>query len=257
MIHVVYRAAASSNNKRRPAFFSKGTCLASLLMEAELTAGTRLTFVWDGPLDGPLEEVLRSRGEVIVLGGRGNAGSYRFTVRRLAQASLPTEHLYLCEDDYLQLPGSLDHLDAGLLAVGPGAYLTPYDHPDRYRRLDDHHLDPSPKDAALTDRGWRRVESMTMTYATTGATLRDDALVHLLAAARHYPRDRQLWWALQGLGPFGVLGRRRRRLLFGAVPGQACHVEDGQLAPGADWEARAVDARVWAEANAHALAGRW
>lgn len=258
MMRVAYRVTPGSNRKRRPGFFTKGRALASLLAAVEQAPGVSVTFLCDGEMPPPIAMVLSHFGDVVHLAGAGNAGSYRAAVRWAMTNVGGDGAVYLCEDDYLHDPTALREIASAVAILGNGSYVTGYDHPDRYRRSDDRPLAPSPLDAVVAPR-WRRVESTTMTFATTAATLRDDALVHRISAIRHYPRDRILWHTLQGLPPLGRVLRVRHppRLLYGARPALASHIEDDQLALGRNWAAVAASAQAWAERYAAPLGGTW
>ena len=49
-----------------------------------------------------------------------------------------------------------------------------------------------------------------------------------------------------GLDLLAINARRRHRELLGAVPALACHLEEGVLAGGVDWERIAADTDAWA-----------
>jgi hypothetical protein len=245
-VHVVYRAAPGGNRKRRPPWFSKALCLASIIRAAENLPGTSFSFLCDGTMAVEVEQVMRRFGELQQLGGVGNAGSYRAAVDYAAALDVdPSSIIYMCEDDYLHLPDALSGLQKLSAVLPDHGYATLYDHPDRSRRSDD--LPPrATTPLAAHNVEWVPVESTTMTFATRPATLRRDRRVHKLAALHGYPRDRALWRLLQGLGwRRWVLGPRSPRALYCARPGLSAHAEVDVLPPG-DWATAARETADWA-----------
>jgi hypothetical protein len=258
-LHVVYRACAAGNGKRRPTFFSKWGCLMSFLRATNEIPECDVTFLCDSELPSAATAAMRPVGHLEYLGGVGNSRSYLAAVARLTESGLDDESLvYLCEDDYLYLPDALATLVAAGRDLDPGGYLTLYDHPDRYRRDDDLAI-PGAGMAVLGGHHWRQVESTNMTFGTHVGTLRrDHRLHHLVAAHTSYPHDRELWRTLQGLGiRRPVRWLRGERPLFGAIPSLATHMEAEQLAPAVQWEKVAAASLEWAESQEMAEAHDW
>jgi len=248
-LHVVYRAAPVGNKRARPPGFSKWNCLLSFLRAADACPSVNLQFVCDGPVPEEVGRVMAAFGSVERLGGVGNSSSYRHVVARMAKLDGDADDVgYLCEDDYLHLPNALQALEAARADLTFGTYLSLYDHPDRYRRVDD--LQPAGRAVELWgQRHWRAVESTAMTFGASLATIRADRfLLDLAARFTHYPHDRAMWRVLQGLGvrrPVGWFRRPRRRLLS-TVPGLATHMEIDGLSAGVDWKEVAAEACLWA-----------
>lgn len=257
-IQVVLRCAGRPSRKVRPGWFSKSLCLASLIRAAEHHGDVGFTFVCDGALPPAIVHLMSETGRVVDLGGRGNSASYRASTRIAAQVpGADTILCYVCEDDYLHVPLALVNLASAESLAPKNAYLTLYDHPDRYRRSDDLRLpDIAPFNAGHHE--WRVVESTTMTFATVKRTLIQDRLLHSAVAVGSYPRDRFLWRSIQGLGlrrPLRILFPGRS--LFAVRPGLAVHCEEEALSSGVDWALEAQDSRAWALERGIPLVEDW
>lgn len=257
-VDLIYRAAPGPG-KNRPEGFSKGDCLLSFLRaRSSVTLETRLTFLVDGELPHDVLEVMGVHGEVVQLGGVGNSGSY-LRALDLGLMGAPDDVVYFCEDDYLHTDASLKIFVEVCAAAPRGTYITLYDHPDRYRRLDD--LRPTGRPVELVaGRHWSAVESSAMTFGAARRTLTADRLILGLAARyTRYPHDRAMWRSILGLGvrrPIRWVRRGDRRLL-GAVPALATHMEQGNISPVVDWAAVRHGARGWAEAAGHSITSPW
>lgn len=260
MIQAIYRATPASNKKHRPEWFMKRSCLGSFLRAAEVggIGHASILFLCDGPLPEGVVSTMERRGRVEQLGGIGNSQSYLAALRRAVCSGLASDDIvYFVEDDYLHAPDALTCLGRAIADAPSGSYMTLYDHPDRYRQSDDLRT-PGRAVELFGDRHCRRVESTNMTFAARVGTLRRDRrLLALAARYTGYPHDRAMWRALQGLGPYLPLRTRGRRVLFGAVPSLATHVEPDALAPGIDWRQLSDDADEWLSTEREAEGVRW
>jgi hypothetical protein len=254
---IVYRACGSSNRKRRPAYFSKWSCLMSFARAIQGVDDVSVTFICDGDMPGGVLATMRALGDVEQLSGVGNSKSYLVCVSHVVHGRVSDDAIvHICEDDYLYLATALKTLQDAGPEIGERTYVTLYDHPDRYRRSDDL---PVPGNVAqFGGVAWRRVESTNMTYATMAGTLRRDYRLHrLFSAHTSYPHDREMWRTIQGLGVRRPMRWLRSRALFGAFPSLATHVESEQLAPGIDWAQLAQEATDWAEQQMFEAAREW
>ncbi len=253
MLHLIYRSSGGTNRKNRPAFFDKGSALASFLRAVERAPEPkRVVFLHDGAPDEARGGVMREAGELRELPGLGNSGSYREALAAAVGDDLPDEDLvYLSEDDYLYLPDAFAALVEAAREIAEASYFTLYDHIDRYRRTDD--ADGGRSRLFLAGQHhWRTVESTCMSYGARVGALRGDAWIHRRYTKDEIPDDRTIWRFAQGLGRY--LWKRPRRILVSPVPTLATHLEIEYLAPGVDWEAEAEAARAWARERGLPLA---
>jgi hypothetical protein len=246
MLHLIYRSSGGANLKNRPAFFDKRTALASFLRALErAVAPVEAIFLNDGPVPDERVRAMTGAGEVRSLPRLGNSGSYREALAAATSAGWPDDDLvYLSEDDYLYLPDAFVALAEAAQEIPRADYFTLYDHIDRYRRTDD--ADGGRARLLLAgDHHWRTVESTCMSYGARVGALRRDAWIHRRYTKAEIPDDRTIWRFTQGLGRYRW--KLPRRMLVGAVPALATHLETEYLAPAVDWEAEAAAARRWAE----------
>lgn len=256
-VHVIYRASPGVG-KNRPADFSKGRCLLTLLRSAEGVDGARLTFLVDGVLPPRVLAVMEANGDVDVLDGIGNCGSYLRALDVALNDNSDKDLVYLCEDDYLHTPDALEIFAGAAVRVPPGTYLTLYDHPDRYRRRDDLRI-PGRQVEIINGRHWRAVESCAMTFGSQVQTLSaDESILRMAARFTRYPHDRAMWRTVQGLGARAPLRwRRGDRRLLSPMPGRATHVEVGACSAGVAWAEVTAEAREWGAANGFDLPETW
>ncbi|WP_432563179.1 hypothetical protein [Kineococcus sp. SYSU DK003] len=265
-LHVVYRSHGGENSKGRPPWYSKRVGLQSFCRAVDLVrtqrpaADTEVVFLNDGPVPADRLELMRAWGDPVTIEGGSNRRSYLTALglpRRRGWA--PEDLLLLAEDDYLWRPEALVALvdAAGEPRHAAAAYFAPYgqDVPD----------------TGLPVR-WERLESTTSTFAVrVGAVLQDERLLRLCALSGG-DFDYASCLTLQGRRRFALrelvehhdpapgtpawrnvlrrgylLGMRaavdvrslrrpsRRRVLLGAQPALATHMEDGWIVPG-PWE---------------------
>ncbi len=245
VINAVYRYYSGDNAKKRPSFFSKHLCFESFLAAwRELgEARGRLVFLCDAVRfeKGPVESLARkSCDEVLFLGGIGNCPSYLRSID-IAVAFPEGDLVYLSEDDYLYRPEALSRLAEARSGIPEASYFTLYDHPDRYTRKDDAPF--RRRELYLAgDHHWRTVESTCMTYAGLVEAIRGDKLIHRFVARKGgTPNDRRMWRAIQGIGTY--VCKIPKRLLIGAVPALATHMEADLLSPAVDWAEVAASVR--------------
>lgn len=181
--------------------------------------------------------MLKAAGSITNLPGLGNARSFRFALAWvLDQSWRPSDVVFFLEDDYLALPSMLIAVKEALATPGFD-YVTPYDHPDRYTRLDDWPRPKSertPVERRIGSRCWKPVESTTMTFAACWSVVRKDSLIHRMLSLGGAPRDRAIWRCIQRLGPLRIAPWGRHQL-WGPTPALATHVEQGYVASGVDW----------------------
>src|SRR5215467_2523085 len=74
---VVYRCTPRDNSKRRPAYYSKRTCLASFVRAVEACSPRPEVVFWaDGDFESSMEATMRAAGELRPAERSGIVGSY-------------------------------------------------------------------------------------------------------------------------------------------------------------------------------------
>jgi glycosyltransferase involved in cell wall biosynthesis len=129
----------------------------------------------------------------------------------------PEEIIYVCEDDYLHIPGALTAMK-DTMSRFDGFYL-PYDYPDRYTidRTRNCEL------VYLPAGHYRTVPSSTLTMATFGKTFLRFKMELLRAGV--FADDTWTWKAFKLAGSLCP------------IPGHATHLQEGLTSPGRDWDA--------------------
>lgn len=203
-----------------------------------------------------LEEIFSGiKMEIIPLGGEGNGPTFR---RQMEILSTQTDSnlVYVAEDDYLYLPGSLQQAVAFMCNHPDADFATLYDHPDIHDKFI-HRFRAN--EIAEGDHRWHNIVSTCLTFMA-----RKQALVDSLAVFKTYNKnpDLALWMALTkirvrnpwswirsaGDGLFFSVSHAlawryawrhiifgKRRTLWAPVPTLATHMETRGLAPGVDW----------------------
>lgn len=265
-LHVVYRSHGGENAKGRPDWYSKRVGLESFCRALERVRDERpdaeaeVVFLNDGPVPPDRLDLMARWGDPVTIDGGSNRRSY------LTALGLPRRRgwdgrdvLLLAEDDYLWRPEALVALvDAARDPRHAAAdYFAPYGE--------------EVPDTGLPVR-WERLESTTSTFAARVHALREDERLLWLCALsggnfdyascltlqgrrrftlrelldHHEPADGTPAWK-SALRRAYLTGMRtavdvrslrrpsRRRVLLGAEPALATHMEDGWIAPG-PWE---------------------
>lgn len=111
----------------RPGWFSKISCLRSVIKEFGDKPNCEIIGVWDGPTTNELHDLAAANFSLFYNTNLGNINSliYCYELAKNIQSDL----IYFIEDDYLFLPGSWE-ITLDMLQYSPIATL--YDHQDRY-----------------------------------------------------------------------------------------------------------------------------
>ncbi|MEZ0166398.1 hypothetical protein AB2L27_16675 [Kineococcus sp. LSe6-4] len=265
-LHVVYRSHGGENSKGRPGWYSKRVGLESFCRALDRVrterpqTRTEVVFLNDGPVPADRLDLMARWGDPVTIDGGSNRRSY------LTALGLPRRRgwdgrdlLLLAEDDYLWRPEALVALlDAAGDPRHAGAdYFAPYGQ--------------AVAGTGLPVR-WERLDSTTSTFAARVGALRQDERLLWLCALSGGDFDHTTCLTLQGRRRFGLrellehhapaegtpawrsalrraylTGTRaavdvrslrrpsRRRVLLGARPALATHMEEGWIAPG-PWE---------------------
>jgi hypothetical protein len=240
-VTAIYRTYDGDNGKSRPVYFDKLTALQSFLLSWQKLpeSGRRLIVCTNTPRMPPATERLFERyaDEVRHIPERGNTATYRRSLRWVEE--MPTDGLaYFAEDDYLYVPEAMTEIVAAAEAMPDVEYFTPYDHLDRYTRVDEASFGRRGFVRVAGGRHWRVVESTCSTFATRVSTFRRDVFTHVAMCYTGRIRDRLAWWLVQGVGPF--FWKLPKRRLVGPMPSLATHLDVRFIAPFVDWSALAA-----------------
>lgn len=251
---------------KTPAFYPDDKIkLFELSLRSMITAigriDARLTVLLDGCPD-IYEELVRSvtpeiPTEIVRLDGAGNHATYAMQIERLKDSD--AEFVYLAEDDYLYLPGSIETAVEFLRDRPDIGFVSLYDHPDYY--------DLSFHDVAVPvsfshGRHWREAATTCLSFLTRPLTLAKNQRV-LTSFSRNL-HDAAMWLAVTKTHVFDPLRVFRmyfdqkkyarwtvqtwqknvRHILFSPkaplfvpLPSLATHLESTLLAPGIEWDA--------------------
>lgn len=187
----------------------------------------------------------------------GNFGTFARQIDELLTQQ-ESELVMFAEDDYVYLPGALEHMVNFMKANPDADFACPYDHPDYYASLYHQY---SSKVIYDSSRHWRTGASTTLTFMTRKSVLQKAQ--HTLRAYSDKNKDFCVWMALTKINVwnwwkplFNIVSNRwmfgyfRRawqynwkQILFGdqytlwvPLPTLATHMESDFLAPLVQWE---------------------
>jgi hypothetical protein len=246
----VYRCTPRENDKPRPTYYSKLTCLRSFLRAVEdCDPRPEVVFWADGELPADLLAAMEGAGELLQATRSGGAGSYLSAVDLALERLGDDDLVYLGEDDYLYRDGAFTELRAAAEALPQASYFGLYSTILFHRTMG----------FRVGDTLWHTAESTTLSFAARVGALRADRRIHELALRVGTVPDTELCLAYGGEKPYPWRrivgdGRFRRgagrawvnalafrrgfrpRVLVGSRPALATHVELPYLADGTDWE---------------------
>lgn len=248
---------------KRPAFYptDKFKCSEMCLRSFQKALGGLRVKIW-ALLDGcPREyedlfrEILKGQNlEIMHLNRIGNEGTFRLQLDLLTTQT-DAEYVYLAEDDYFYLSGTLEKMIA-FMRVNPEVdFVTPYDHPDSYEmpsQLERHLVRP------FRGEYWRTASSTCLTFLTSKQNLVDTSDIfrtycrgnmdcpiwlsltqkYELANFRIHGYNWFRWktWIKTWLWGYRTILFSRRYRLWSPLPTLATHMESTGLSPGIDWQ---------------------
>lgn len=207
---------------KRPEWFDKWKCLANFV---NVFADHNISIIADG-LDDSSKNRLSTEysskvREIEFVNFGSNAETFLYSLEKAIQ--LPSGgRVYFVEDDYLHHEGADEILEQGL---DKSAYVSLYDHPDKYW---DKNADKLCKVFMTADCHWRTATSTTMTFAGHVGYLRDNVEIFRkwCGGADRWTHDYQLFTELANTHG-----------LITPLPGYATHLDSWTLAGIADWHA--------------------
>ena len=231
MMQILYRCCNKEldfppKREGRPSWFSKINCFNSLhssYINSRYKSDLKLVVLMQesGDLPSALSSLIENLGyDIVFHKGCSDLESKTNQLEYYEKNVKPlSDDVYLVEDDYLHTIDALDCIYTGVKRFG---LVTGYDCMDRYTRDDDI---TAGMDFIYYHEGkhWRTAESTTNTWAATSGMM--DRIVPY---ARHYgTRDRVMFRHM-----FYQEGIRIHQPMVGV----SCHVNEGLMCPGVDWE---------------------
>ena len=234
-LHIYQRhcfLSLNSVSKKRPAGFDPRAALERLLEDVRMPPphsidAVRYTAVYDdakGAFSSHFLSTLTLRdGErILIRKGGCDASSFLNLLDCISKDNLaPSDIVYIVEDDYVHRKGWINALVEGVVHGG-AAYVTLYNHPDKYC----HPMYNNLKSSLIVtpNHHWRTTPSTTNTYACYVGTLQSHMLIHqqFCELYRGFTNDH---------GKFLHLASSKGALVISCIPGLATHVEVGMLCP--------------------------
>ncbi|WP_345953771.1 DUF5672 family protein [Mucilaginibacter sp. PAMB04168] len=246
-IKCLYRISDAGNPKLKLDVATKMHCLDNFIKEFKNNI-----YVFADNCSHETIEAIKSRGIEPVKTSLGNSKSWRYVVERALENFDDNSYVYLIEDDYLHLPGSLTALQEGL---GVADYVTLYDHPDKYLNSEEgpnpHIAQGGELSRVLLTKSthWKHTNSTTMSFGVKVKTLREDKEIWWRFTHNHIPDDfhafqvlthrvvpekKTLSKKIKGLIAAPEF-KNERRVLISPIPGFATHAELDLLSPITHW----------------------
>jgi hypothetical protein len=229
---IYYRISNNSYRKNRLSNATKENCLENFLHHFNRPEN-QINIIADNVTDVNLSKFIDSilsdtcKRENTAL---NNAHSFRHCLHRAFNEAIDSELVYFAEDDYLYTTGSFNVLKEGLSISN---YVTLYDHPDKYIDGADGGNPQIENGGEITrlvkteTTHWKLTNSTTMTFGTTGATIKKDINIWNKYLETSYPKD---------YDAFCELIQIHGRSLISCIPGRATHSEIPWLSPFTNWE---------------------
>jgi hypothetical protein len=208
------RSYGGENMKDRPDYYSKMTCLASLVRAAAaVDPAPALIFVNDGPMPADRLSMMHAAGEVVRLEAGSNRSSYRTAIALAARRDWADEDLvWFAEDDYLYRPSAFASLMAAAAApsMADADYFSLYGGSAFDTSTGRLHARPRPQRGAAGDPSavvvgdvrWYRGMSTTSSFGVRRRALVADARLLRLMPFTGGAWDRTSCLTAQGLRPF-------------------------------------------------------
>ena len=256
--HVIYRVSDKGSNASKSKIdnATKQHCL----MNAIEHFGRESFYVFADNCSEELINFLKSEGLPFEETHLGNSPSFKYALTKIIDRYDDEDIVYMLEDDYLHLSGSMQLITEGLEIAD---YVTLYDHPDQYMTYIAGKAGAAPLNRfglhrwrifVTENSHWRETPSTTMTFAAHVKTLKEDFKIFMANPDRGTPHDfvtflkltkqRRIIDAVSLLkipraflavmmnifAPF-----RKKRLLMSCMPGRSTHCEKNWLSPLTDW----------------------
>ena len=167
---------------------------------------------------------------IIDLNCGGNSKSFRVVYEKALTLD-DDDFVYLLEDDYIHLDGSMDLLKE-FAERNYTDYVTLYDHPDKYEECGVG-VNPYCKEFGektilfmTQSHHWKITNSTTMTFGSFVDVLKRDKEVFWKYTTENIPKDFGLFIELMN----------NKKFLSSPVPSLSTHCNKGSIAPFVDWK---------------------
>lgn len=224
---IYYRISDTGYNKVKPDYINNENCLSNFCKHF---SDCDITIIADNISDNTYDMICKYTKESNITNVYEGNGAATFNIALTEALKLnDSECVYFVENDYIHLPNSCNVLQEGLdFGI---AYVTLYDHPDKY-------LDPSLGGNPYCQGGaentkvflthsthWKITNSTTMTFATRVETLRQDEEILRRWTSDTHPHDFKMFIELNQKG----------RNIISPIPSYATHGETKWLSPLVNW----------------------
>ena len=253
---VYYRISSGGYAKEKPDYVTKENCLVNFLevffhfQQRRPEFNCKLVVIADNCTKALQDNVVESVSRVwhdlpntiCVTDYKHGAGSFRFALKHALDscrqppassdviAPSPEDLYYFVEDDYIHMMHALDVLVDGLQFA---AFVTGYDHPDKYRNSvlnfgkQTNFEDINTRVYCGTMGHYRSTSSTTMTFMTTAFNLQKFEPVFDAYTRGTHPQDFYMFLHLRCVYDAYVCS---------AIPGVCTHGETLFLGPFVDWK---------------------
>jgi hypothetical protein len=205
---IYYRVTARSNNKGRPAWFSKELALRSMLVSLQESGlPYSIVYVADGGVPADLAPLIEQTGDVVPISGGSAAKAMRRLLDLLVQpaASSGSGLLWLAEDDYLYQRSAFAGLMAAYAAIPEADYLNLYT-PDNAAWHATHLSQPARRgpeeERQVGDVRWHRVYDTNASFGVRREVVASDARLLRAASFSGAGWDHTMMLLTSGLRPF-------------------------------------------------------
>lgn len=240
-IFIYYRISDVGYKKEKPKYINNENCLANAILRFPIDK-CKWKIIADNISNKTYEMIkkvtkLNSSNIKLVSIGHG-AGTFNLACNEVLDNKDINDNdiLYFIENDYIHRKNSLKILKEGFATLKP-AFLTLYDHPDKYISPyaggNKHCLGGAEDTRVYLTRNshWKITNSTTMTFACTKGTLKQTKDIIKKYTKARYPRDFDMFMEL----------RKNKKLLISPLPSYSTHGETKWLAPLINWEREIKD----------------
>lgn len=231
MIHIYYRISDTGYSKIKPNYINNRNCLqnfVNIFNKPEYLLWVIADNVSADTYNMINKHIPCSKIKTVSVGH--GAGTFNIALDYALNIAESDDIVYFVENDYLHKPGS-DHIIMEGFELNP-AFLTLYDHPDKY-------IDPNNGGNLYCSGGaentrvyltkschWKITNSTTMTFAARAGTLKQTESILRKWTNQTHPKDFQMFLELQ----------KNNHSLISPIPGYATHGETQWLCPLSNWE---------------------
>jgi hypothetical protein len=190
-----------------------------------------ITIIGDRLNSSTLNKVKQLKLRLIQVDNGSGSGTFRDALNIAIEENEDKEIIYLLEDDFLHLPNALLLLEEGVNKFN--AYITGYDHPDKYINKElggNPYIESEGEVTRLVkteNTHWKITNSTVMSFVTSRKRLVEDRDL-LLQFSKNNITD--------SFGFFQTLLENKGIPVLSTVPGISTHIEKQWLSPLTNWD---------------------